>query len=66
MIARTWRGTVHRADADEYAEYIRGRCWVASTQGRLKADPRWDQIAKTSSSTATATRRLMGSSTASS
>jgi pimeloyl-ACP methyl ester carboxylesterase len=23
MIARTWRGTVHRADADEYAEYIR-------------------------------------------
>jgi heme-degrading monooxygenase HmoA len=22
MIARTWRGTVHRADADEYAEYI--------------------------------------------
>ena len=23
MIARTWTGTVHRADADEYAEYIR-------------------------------------------
>jgi hypothetical protein len=23
MIARTWRGTVHRADAEEYAEYIR-------------------------------------------
>jgi len=23
MIARTWRGTVHRADADEYVEYIR-------------------------------------------
>ena len=23
MIARTLRGTVHRADADEYAEYIR-------------------------------------------
>jgi heme-degrading monooxygenase HmoA len=23
MIARTWRGTVHRADADEYAEYTR-------------------------------------------
>ena len=23
MIARTWRGIVHRADADEYAEYIR-------------------------------------------
>jgi len=23
MIARTWRGTVHRADADDYAEYIR-------------------------------------------
>jgi heme-degrading monooxygenase HmoA len=24
MIARTWRGTVRRADADEYADYIRG------------------------------------------
>jgi heme-degrading monooxygenase HmoA len=23
MIARTWRGTVRRADADEYADYIR-------------------------------------------
>jgi hypothetical protein len=23
MIARTWTGTVHRADAEEYAEYIR-------------------------------------------
>jgi heme-degrading monooxygenase HmoA len=23
MIARTWSGTVRRADADEYAEYIR-------------------------------------------
>jgi heme-degrading monooxygenase HmoA len=23
MIARTWKGTVRRADADEYAEYIR-------------------------------------------
>jgi heme-degrading monooxygenase HmoA len=23
MIARTWRGTVHRADADAYANYIR-------------------------------------------
>jgi heme-degrading monooxygenase HmoA len=23
MIARTWRGTVHRADADEYVEYFR-------------------------------------------
>jgi hypothetical protein len=34
--------------------------------GRLKANLRWDQIAKTSSSNATATRRLVGSSTASS
>jgi hypothetical protein len=25
MIARTWRGTVRRSDADEYAEYIRER-----------------------------------------
>ena len=24
MIARTWSGTVRRADADEYADYIRG------------------------------------------
>jgi hypothetical protein len=23
MIARTWTGTVHRADADEYAEHSR-------------------------------------------
>ena len=23
MIARTWRGTVRRADAEEYADYIR-------------------------------------------
>jgi hypothetical protein len=65
MIARTWMGTVHRADADEYAEYIRGRCCVAPTQGRLKANL-LGQIAKTSSSKATATRRLVGSSTASS
>jgi hypothetical protein len=43
-----------------------GRCCVAPTQGRLKADLRWDQIAKTSSSNATATRRLVGSATASS
>jgi hypothetical protein len=34
--------------------------------GRLKANLRWDQIAKTSSSNATTTRRLVGSSTASS
>jgi hypothetical protein len=34
--------------------------------GRLKANLGWDQIAKTSSSNATATRRLVGSSTASS
>jgi hypothetical protein len=47
MIARTWMGTVHRADADEYAEYIRGRCCVAPTQGRLKANL-LGQIAKTS------------------
>jgi hypothetical protein len=42
-----------------------GRCCVAPTQGRLKANL-LDQIAKTSSSNATATRRLVGSSTASS
>jgi hypothetical protein len=47
-------------------EFAWGRCCVASTQGRLKANIHWDQIAKTSSSNATATRRLAGSSTASS
>jgi hypothetical protein len=34
-----------------------GRCCVAPTRGRLKASLGWDQIAKTSSSHATATRR---------
>jgi hypothetical protein len=35
-------------------------------RGRLKANLGWDQIAKTSSSNATASRRLVGSSTNSS
>jgi DNA-binding XRE family transcriptional regulator len=41
-------------------EFVR-RCCVAPTQGRLKANLGWDQIAKTSSSNAAATRRLVGS-----
>ena len=39
MIARTWRGTVHRADAEEYAEYIRATGFAAygQTPGNLGA-----------------------------
>ena len=39
MIARTWRGTVHRADADEYTEYIRatGFAEYGQTPGNLDA-----------------------------
>jgi heme-degrading monooxygenase HmoA len=39
MIARTWRGTVRRADADEYAEYIRatGIAEYAATPGNRGA-----------------------------
>jgi hypothetical protein len=39
MIARTWRGTVHRADADEYAECIRetGFAEYGQTPGNLGA-----------------------------
>ena len=39
MIARTWRGTVHRADADEYTEYIRatGFAGYGQTPGNLGA-----------------------------
>ena len=54
----------HRPDA--VLMDIRRPCCVASTRGRVKASLGWDQIAKTSSSNATATRRLVGSSTASS
>jgi hypothetical protein len=46
--------------------FIRWNCCVAPTQGRLKTNLGWDQIARASSSNATATRRLVGSSTASS
>lgn len=39
MIARTWTGTVRRADADEYADYIRetGFAEYASTPGNRGA-----------------------------
>jgi heme-degrading monooxygenase HmoA len=39
MIARTWTGTVHRADAEEYAEYIRatGFAEYGQTPGNLGA-----------------------------
>ena len=39
MIARTWTGTVHRADADDYAEYIRatGFAEYGQTLGNLGA-----------------------------
>ena len=39
MIARTWTGTVHRADAEEYAEYIRatGFAEYGQTPGNLCA-----------------------------
>jgi heme-degrading monooxygenase HmoA len=39
MIARTWRGTVHRADAEEYAGYIRatGFAEYGQTPGNLGA-----------------------------
>jgi hypothetical protein len=39
MIARTWTGTVHRADAEEYAEYIRATGFVeyGQTPGNLGA-----------------------------
>jgi len=39
MIARTWTGTVHRADADEYAEYITatGFAEYGHTPGNLGA-----------------------------
>jgi hypothetical protein len=55
--------TQAKAEATRLGE---GRCCVAPTQGRLKANLGWDQIAKPSSSNATATRRLVGSTTASS
>ena len=37
MIARTWTGTVHRADAEAYAEYIRatGFAEYGQTPGNL-------------------------------
>ena len=39
MIARTWTGTVHRADADEHAEHIRatGFAEYGQTPGNLGA-----------------------------
>jgi heme-degrading monooxygenase HmoA len=39
MIARTWRGTVRTADADEYADYIRatGFAEYGETPGNLGA-----------------------------
>jgi heme-degrading monooxygenase HmoA len=39
MIARTWRGTVHRADADEYVEHIRetGFAEYGQTPGNVGA-----------------------------
>jgi hypothetical protein len=43
-----------------------GRCCVAATRGTLKPWPPPDQMAKASSSNATATRRFAGSSAASS
>ena len=52
--------------ASSWSTAARWRCCVASTQGRLKANLRWNQIAETSSSNGTAPRRLVGSSTASS
>jgi hypothetical protein len=55
-----------RPDRWEIAWKPGWRCCVAPTQGRLKANLGWDRIAKTGSSNATATRRLVGSSTASS
>ena len=48
------------------AAYHQGRCCVPSARGMLKPRSSPDQIAKASSSNATATRRLAGSSTASS
>ena len=59
----TVRGLLTLAELDQQG--LR-RCCVASTQGRLKANIHWDQIAETSSWNATVTRRLVGSSTASS
>jgi hypothetical protein len=67
-------GFARRPDGHHLAYQVLGdapldlvwRCCVAPTHGRLKANLGWDQIAKTSSSNATATRRLVGSSTASS
>ena len=39
MIARTWKGTVRRSDADEYAAYIRdtGFAEYGETEGNLGA-----------------------------
>jgi heme-degrading monooxygenase HmoA len=39
MIARTWRGTVRRADAEEYADYIRetGFAEYGTTRGNRGA-----------------------------
>jgi hypothetical protein len=39
MIARTWMGTVHRADADEYAEYIRGALLRCADPGQAEGQP---------------------------
>jgi hypothetical protein len=36
MIARTWTGTVHRADAEEYAEFITLSLWDSVDAIRAK------------------------------